>query len=82
MYILRTYGKLSDTMGFNQEDFIKAFSAALSDTTIIKKLKSAICDDLVKEVSSLREKVKKRDAEIAGLEARFGVLEAATDAQE
>ena len=46
-------------MGFNQDDFIKAFSAALSDTTIIKELMSAICDDLVKEVSSLREKVKK-----------------------
>ena len=63
----------------NQEDFARAFLAALSNEAVVRKLQSVICDPLCKQVSDLREIVKKKDKQIADLQEKIKCLEGATD---
>ena len=47
--------RLSSTMGFEQQDFVKAFVLALSDEMVISKLDSAICGNLHFEINNLND---------------------------
>ena len=60
--------KLSVSM--DQDDFLKAFVRALSDETVIRKMQHAVCGQLHKEVSELRDIIKSRDDRIAELEKK------------
>ena len=47
--------RLSSTMGFEQQDFVKAFVLVLSDEMVINKLDSAICGNLHFEINNLND---------------------------
>ena len=69
--------KLSVSM--DQDDFLKAFVRALSDETVIRKMQHAVCGQLHKEVSELRDIIKSRDDRIAELEKKVDQLEKRQD---
>ena len=51
--------KLSTSMGFDQQDFVKAFISALNDESVINKLDSVICGHLNVDIGNLSEAQKK-----------------------
>ena len=74
--------RLSTNMGIAEEESIRAFSAALSNEDIIRKLQAAVVSQLRKEVSELRELVKGKDTQLEELRNRVSALEDAADSQE
>ena len=69
-------------MGIAEEEFIKAFSAALSNEEIIRKLQNVVVSQLRKEVSELREIIKNKDKHLDELKSRVSTLEETVDNQE
>jgi len=71
--------KLSSSIGMDQEDFTRAFIAALKNQSVIKTLREAICGELQKEVRDLREIIKSKDTQLTELKDKIHDLEATTD---
>ena len=73
---------ISTSMGVEEEDFVKAFMATLSNEYVLKKIKAALFDDFTKEIVQLRKALEVRDSRIKTLEAEVEKLSAAADNQE
>lgn len=73
---------LSNKMGLEQEDFIKAFIIALKDKRVIETLESSISGQLTKEVGELRKLLQERDHKITALEDEVDQLKEKVDFQE
>ena len=70
---------LTTNMGIDEADFVKDFIAALSNKTVIKKMKAAIVGDLEIQISHLQTLVKRRDDQITTLEQKVTTLQLQCD---
>ena len=73
---------ISTSMGVEEEDFVKAFMATLSNEYLLKKMKAALFDDFTKEIVELRKALEDRNSRIKTLGAEVEKLSAAADHQE
>ena len=66
---------LTSRMGFEIEDFVKGFKAALSDPTIIQLVKETFTEPLQKEIVQLKRAMDKKDQQIHDMEKQIDSLE-------
>ena len=66
-------------MGLKEDKFVDILIRALSNESVISKLQEAVCGQLQKEVSLLKDIVKKKDDRIEKLERQVAELESGMD---
>ena len=66
-------------MGLKEDEFVDILIRALSNESVISKLQEAVCGQLQKEVSLLKDIVKKKDDRIEKLERQVAELESGMD---
>ncbi len=67
--------QLSDKLGMDEEDFVKALIKALTSEKVQRCLKQSICGEILKELHDLTEIVKKKEQKINELTDKVLILE-------
>ena len=79
-----TRNKAANISGTNmkQDEFTKAFIAALQDGAVIKQIRAVIHEELHQEMAVLRNDLKEKEEKIKGLQKQVEELKVTADKQE
>ena len=66
-------------LNMNQDEFTKAFVAALQNERVMEQLRKTICSDLQKQMSELKDLIAEKDNKIKDLEKKVDALENRND---